>query len=118
MACDVFNALRFTDLNRSTVPTWVPSRNTATPRSGGHFLVPLPPNTDETSPDLFSFFTYELRVGHDDTRWSTAQARFGPPLRVTGVQHPAPPLTCQVSPRPGPEALDNMCGLHVNAPVA
>jgi len=26
--------------------------------------------------------------------WSTAQDRFGPPLRVTGVQHPAPALAC------------------------
>jgi hypothetical protein len=25
----------------------------------------------------------------------TARARFGPPLRVTGVQHPAPPLSCE-----------------------
>jgi hypothetical protein len=62
-----------------------------------HFLVPLPPNLDEASLDLFSFFTYELRLGHDASRWSTAQGRFGPPLRVTGAQHPPPPLTCQVS---------------------
>jgi hypothetical protein len=35
-------------------------------------------------------------VGHAKG-WSTAQARFGPPLRVTGVQHPAPPLVCRVA---------------------
>src|SRR5262249_41563743 len=28
---------------------------------------------------------------------STAQARFGPPLRVTGVQHPAPELVCSLN---------------------
>jgi hypothetical protein len=40
-------------------------------------------------------FTYEFRVGHEK-RWSTARGRFGPPLRVAGVQHPAPGLTCYV----------------------
>src|SRR5262249_39609341 len=75
-----------------------------------HYIGPLPPNMDESSLDLFSFFTYELRVGHDATRWSTAQGRFGPPLRVTGVQHPAPPLACQVSRKP--EAIE------VSAPFA
>jgi hypothetical protein len=57
----------------------------------------LPDNIDETSLDLFGFFTYELRVGHNEERWCTAHGRWGPPLRVTGVQHPAPPLVCQVS---------------------
>jgi len=65
-----------------------------------HFLVPLPRKTGETSLDLFGFLTNELRVGHDATRWATAQGRFGPPLRVTGVQHLAPLLLCQVSRRP------------------
>ena len=75
-----------------------------------HVLVPLPRNADESSLDLFGFFTYELRVGHDATRWCTAQGCFGPPLRVTGVQHPAPPLTCQVS-----RQADR---IEVNAPFA
>jgi hypothetical protein len=61
-----------------------------------HFLVPLPDNLDESSLELFGFFTYELRVGHNQERWCTAHGRWGPPLRVTGVQHPAPPLVCQV----------------------
>jgi hypothetical protein len=65
-----------------------------------HFLLPLPPGIDPTDPELFGFYTYELRVGHagppGDLRWwSTANARFGQPLRVAGVQHPAPPLVCQ-----------------------
>jgi hypothetical protein len=65
-----------------------------------HFLLPLPPGMDPNDPDLFGFFTYEFRVGHagdpHDTRWwSTAQGRFGRPLRVSGVQHPAPPLVCR-----------------------
>lgn len=29
--------------------------------------------------------------------WSTAQARFGRPIRVTGVQHPAPTLLCSLN---------------------
>jgi hypothetical protein len=64
-----------------------------------HFLLPLPPGIDPNDPDLFGFYTYEFRIGHagdpHDTRWwSTAQGRFGRPLRVSGVQHPAPPLVC------------------------
>ncbi len=61
-----------------------------------HFLLPLPPALSEASPELFGFFVYELRVGHAEG-WSTAQARFGRPQRVTGVHHPAPVLTCSVS---------------------
>lgn len=61
--------------------------------SNRHFLVPLPPGLVADSPELFGFFTYELRVGHQGI-WSTAQGRFGRPLRVTGVQHPAPTLFC------------------------
>ena len=62
----------------------------ATPENPGdpirHYLLPLPPGLDASNPRLFGFFVYELRVGHDASRWSTSQARFGPPLRVTGVQ--------------------------------
>jgi hypothetical protein len=58
-----------------------------------HFLLPLPPDLHEGARELFGFFVYELRIGHVQG-WSTAQARFGPRLRITGVQHPAPPLTC------------------------
>ncbi len=58
-----------------------------------HFQIPLPPGLHANSDELFGFFTYELRVGHRHI-WSTAQGRFGRPLRVTGVQHPAPTLFC------------------------
>lgn len=61
--------------------------------SDRHFLIPLPPGLHADSPELFGLFTYELRVGHADI-WSTAQGRFGRPLRSTGVQHPAPTLFC------------------------
>lgn len=69
--------------------------------SNTQFLVPLPHNTNSASPELFSFYTYEIRVGHgagapDDPFWSTAQARFGEPLVLEGVQHPAPELACSV----------------------
>lgn len=74
--------------------------------SDRHFLVPPPPNTDPNSPELFSFFTYEIRVGHGpgapaDPFWSTAQARFGEALTLEGVQHPQPQLVCSVVPGPG-----------------
>jgi len=66
------------------------------PYSDRHYLLPLPDGLNSDSPELFGFFVYELRVGHDCSRWSTAQARFGNPLRVTGVQHPAPQLRCSI----------------------
>jgi len=62
-------------------------------KSDSHFLIPLPPGLNDDSPELFGLFTYELRVGHAGI-WSTAQGRFGRPLRSTGVQHPAPTLFC------------------------
>jgi hypothetical protein len=71
-----------------------------------HWMLPLPPGLTPSSLELFGFWTYEFRVGHwndfsapdnSQSRWSTAQGRFGPPLRVAGVQHPMPPLQCTVS---------------------
>jgi len=84
----------------STMQRLEPSAN-----SDRHFLVPLPPNTDPGSPELFSFYTYEIRVGHDrgpiaDPLWSTAQGRFGESLVLEGVQHPAPELACSVITEP------------------
>jgi hypothetical protein len=60
------------------------------------FLLPLPPDVPPGDPRLFGIWTYELRFGHVRP-WSTAHGRFGRPLRATGVQHPAPPLTCAAS---------------------
>ena len=77
--------------------------------TGVHMIVPLPPGTDSGSPELFGFFTYELRTGHKQG-WCAAQGRFGAPLRVTGVQHPPPDLTCLV-------ARDS-ASLTVSAPFA
>jgi hypothetical protein len=62
-----------------------------------HWIVPLPEGLNASSPELFGMYTYEVRLGHTDSRWSTAQGRFGPPLRVAGVQHPSPPLVCQAA---------------------
>ncbi|HEY7335875.1 MAG TPA: hypothetical protein VH639_13395 [Bryobacteraceae bacterium] len=67
------------------------------PTSNVHYLLPLPEGLSLDSGELFGFFVYELRVGHDGSRWSTAQGRFGRPLRVAGVQHPAPQLRCMVT---------------------
>jgi hypothetical protein len=74
----------------------IPAQN-----SDRHFLVPLPPGTYPDSPELFGFYTYEIRVGHDRGTpirpfWSTAQARFGSPVVLDGVQHPCTPLRCNV----------------------
>jgi hypothetical protein len=74
-----------------------------------HFMVPLPPGLPDDAPELFGFYTYEFRVGHDEG-WSTAQGRFGAALRVTGVQHPAPPLTCMV--------VRTKAGIFASAPYA
>jgi hypothetical protein len=69
-------------------------------RSAKQLLVPLPEGLGPNSPEVFGFFVYEFRVGHDDSRWSTSQGRFGPPLRVTGVQHPPPALFCHAGRTP------------------
>jgi hypothetical protein len=73
--------------------------------SDRHYLLPLPPGLHADAPEMFGFFTYEFRAGHhrrqlaNDTQmsWCTAQGRFGRPLRATGIQHPAPTLTCSVN---------------------
>ncbi|MBR9920676.1 MAG: hypothetical protein GYB31_07530 [Bacteroidetes bacterium] len=70
--------------------------------SDRHYLLPVPAGLHSDSDEMFGFFTYEFRVGHyRDTSseegqmvWSTAQGRFGRRQRVTGIQHPAPILTC------------------------
>ncbi|MEO8597097.1 MAG: hypothetical protein ABI759_27510 [Candidatus Solibacter sp.] len=67
------------------------------PAGEGNYLVPLPRDLQESSPELFGFFVYEVRVGHTGSRWSTARGRFGPMLRIAGVQHPPPPLVCQAA---------------------
>jgi hypothetical protein len=60
-----------------------------------HVLVPLPDGLNPESLELTGMFTYEFRVGHADTRWCTAHGRWGPALRLAGVQHPPPPLRCE-----------------------
>jgi hypothetical protein len=73
--------------------------------SNRHYLLPLPPGLHGDADEMFGFFTYEFRVGHYQREedgepqmvWSTAQGRFGRPLRATGVQHPAPNLICAVN---------------------
>lgn len=72
---------------------------------GRHYLLPLPPNIHADADEMFGFFTYEFCVGHyreseveeQPFVWSSAQGRYGRPLRATGIQHPAPTLTCTVN---------------------
>ncbi|MEL7114906.1 MAG: hypothetical protein AAGP08_04825 [Pseudomonadota bacterium] len=73
----------------------------ATGTSPVHFALPLPPDLEAESPELFGFFTVEFRFGHPESQpgapfWSTAQGRFGPPLVMEGVQFPAPSLQLTV----------------------
>jgi hypothetical protein len=63
------------------------------------FLLPIPAGLSRDDPRLFGMWTYEFRFGHVKP-WSTAHGRFGRPLRVTGIQHPAPHLTCGAAWRP------------------
>ncbi|WPU91897.1 hypothetical protein SNE25_21505 [Mucilaginibacter sabulilitoris] len=60
-----------------------------------HFLLPLPKGLTPESKELFGFFTYEFRIGHC-LKWSMAQARHSRSIRVTGVQHPAPPMQLSI----------------------
>lgn len=68
--------------------------------SDRHYILPLPPGLHAHADEMFGFFTYEFRVGHfrnpdtEEMVWTTAQGRFGRRLRATGIQHPAPALTC------------------------
>ncbi len=68
--------------------------------SDHHYILPLPPGLHAESDEMFGFFTYEFRLGHlrnketEEMVWSTAQGRFGRRLRATGIQQPAPTLTC------------------------
>jgi hypothetical protein len=71
--------------------------------------LPLPPLIAPDALDLFGFWTYEFRVGHHKL-WSTAQGRFGRPLRVAGIQHPSPHLICTV--------WRNSSGITATAPYA
>lgn len=56
------------------------------------WIVPLPPGLSRDAPQLFDFWTYEIRAGFDRKMWTTAQARFGRPMRLAGVQHPPPAI--------------------------
>ena len=72
-----------------------------------HYLLPLPAGLHANADEMFGFFTYEFRLGHyldlkeeveaKKMVWTTAQGRFGRPLRATGIQHPAPALICTVN---------------------
>lgn len=67
-----------------------------------HYLVPLPESLSASALELFGFWTIELRAGH--SLWSTAQARYGRSLRVSGVQFPPPPLAVSVDRAVAPAA--------------
>jgi hypothetical protein len=74
----------------------VPAKASLGGNKSTFFLLPLPQGMTSESLELFGFWTYEFRVGHIQ-QWSTAQGRYGRALRVTGLQHPSPHLTCTVN---------------------
>jgi hypothetical protein len=65
----------------------------ASPTDPLRYLLPLPDGLAADDPRLFGLWTYELRYGHK-APWSLAHARYGRPLQVSGIQHPAPTLPC------------------------
>jgi hypothetical protein len=82
------------------------------------FQLPLPDGVEADDPRLFGMWSYEVRFGHVDP-WSTAHGRFSRPLRVTGVQHPAPHLPCAATWRPlGPPGIPLGNDLVASAPYA
>jgi hypothetical protein len=87
----------------------VPANSVGVGKSGTFYLLPLPSGMTSESLELFGFWTYEFRAGHVQ-KWSTAQGRYGRPLRVTGIQHPSPHLICTAS--------RNAAGIYATAPYA
>jgi hypothetical protein len=81
------------------------------------FLLPLPDGIAADDPRLFGLWTYELRYGHL-APWSTAHGRYSRPLRITGIQHPAPALPCAASWRPSPATAGPGNDLIATAPYA
>lgn len=93
----------------------IPETSTASTKT---YLLPLPPGLHANSDELFGFFTYEIRLGHKKESWSTAQGRFGRPLKVDGVQHPVPELVCSVSRIQTQKEKFLIDQLHISAPFA
>ena len=87
----------------------VPADKVGVGKAGTFFLLPLPPSVGSEDLQLFGFWTYEFRAGHVKY-WSTAQGRYGRPLRVSGIQHPPPHLICSVE--------RSNAGIGVTAPYA
>ncbi len=87
----------------------IPAIPSAGVKDGVHWLLPLPPGIAPDALELFGFWTYEFRIGHS-VQWSTAQGRFGRPLRAAGLQHPPPRLVCTV--------YRNQTGITTTAPYA
>jgi hypothetical protein len=111
----IFSGQSADDAGMDAMTQMVPASLTGIGKDGTFFLLPLPPGLTSENLELFGFWTYEFRVGHEyqignAIRWSTAQGRFGRPLRVTGIQHPVPQLICTVT--------RNAEGIAATAPYA
>ena len=105
----IFSGQKADESGLDAMTQLVPANKVGVGKSGTFFLLPLPPSVGPEDLELFGFWTYEFRVGHANF-WSTAQGRYGRPLRVSGIQHPVPHLICSVE-RGGP-------GVGVTAPYA
>lgn len=82
------------------------------------YLLAIPPGLHAASDELFGFFTYEIRVGHRKEVWATAQGRYGRPLKVNGVQHPAPELVCHAVRSERKSAIATRKYIELSAPHA
>ena len=91
----IFSGQAADDSGLDAMTQLLPAEKLGVGLSGRYFLLPLPPGISPEALELFGFWTYEFRVGHSQ-KWSTAQGRYGRPLRVTGIQHPVPHLICTV----------------------
>jgi hypothetical protein len=80
------------------MPPLIPSTDSPT-----RFLLPLPEGLAPAAPELHGLWSYEFRFGRvieamvklgykGPVLWCTAHGRHGRPLRLAGVQHPAPAL--------------------------
>ncbi|HZU28153.1 MAG TPA: hypothetical protein VFA04_21665 [Bryobacteraceae bacterium] len=95
----IFSGQSADDSGLAAMTQMAPAEPIGPGKSGTLFLLPLPAGVTADDLALFGFWTYEFRVGHA-RMWSTAQGRYGRPLRVSGLQHPAPHLICSVERAP------------------
>jgi len=79
-----------------------------------HYLIPLPANLKESSPELSGFFVYEVRVGHTAARWCVRPNAAKPLLRSARLS----PRLSSTAPTFGLVCPPRKCGLCCVRPRA